>query len=87
MNSLEEGHVARLIPEDPAHRIISCRDPRGWTMPKGRPHASGLRQVESYLKDTGMAGLGDGQTEAEGLPSQGGRATRCSDVCLHTGPT
>ena len=27
------GHVARL-PEDPAHRILSCRDPRGWTMPR-----------------------------------------------------
>ena len=26
-------------------------------MPRGRPHALWLRQVESYLKDTGMAGL------------------------------
>ena len=26
-------------------------------MPRGRSHASWLRQVESYLKDTGMAGL------------------------------
>ena len=42
-------------------------------MPTGHPHASWLRQVESYLKDTGMAGLGDGQMEAEGVPSQGGR--------------
>ena len=42
-------------------------------MSRGRPHASWLRQVESYLKDTGMACLGDGQTEAEGVPSQGGR--------------
>ena len=45
-----------------------CRDPRGWTMPRdwtmprgwtmsrGRPHASWLRQVESYLKDMGMTG-------------------------------
>ena len=32
------GHVARLLAEDPAHRILSCRDPSGWTMPKGRPH-------------------------------------------------
>ena len=23
------GHVARLPAEDPAHRILSCRDPRG----------------------------------------------------------
>ena len=27
-------------------------------MPRGRPHASWLRQVESYLEDMGMAGLG-----------------------------
>ena len=26
-------------------------------MPKGRPQASWLRQVEAYLKDAGMAGL------------------------------
>ena len=29
------GHVARLPAEDPAHRIFYCRDPRGWTMPRG----------------------------------------------------
>ena len=34
------GHVARLPPEDPAHPILSCRDPRGCTMPRARPHAS-----------------------------------------------
>ena len=28
-----------------------------WTMPTGRPQASWLRQVESYLKYTGMTGL------------------------------
>ena len=42
------GHMARLPAEDPAQRILSCRDPRGWTMPSGRPHASWLHQVESY---------------------------------------
>ena len=26
------GHVGRLPAEDPAHRILSCRDSRGWTM-------------------------------------------------------
>ena len=45
------------VSEDPAHRILSCQDPRDWTMPRGRPQALWLRQVESYLKDTGMAGL------------------------------
>ena len=51
------GHVAGLPAEDPAHRILSCRDPRGWSMPRGRPHASWLRQVVSHLRDTDMAGL------------------------------
>ena len=71
------GHVARLPAEDPAHRIIPCRDPRGWAIPRGH-HGSCLRLVESYLKDTGTAGLGvclgDGQTEVEGVPSQLGPA-------------
>ena len=43
------GHVARLPAEDPAHRILSCRHLSGWTMPRGRPQASWLRQVEAYL--------------------------------------
>ena len=51
------GHVARLPVEDPAHRILPCRYPSGWTMPRGRPHASWLHHVESHLKDTGMAGV------------------------------
>ena len=49
------GHVAQLPVEDLAHRILFCRDPRGWSMPKGRPKASWLHQVESYLRNTGMA--------------------------------
>ena len=51
------GHVARLPAEDPAYSIVSCRDPSGWTMPRGRPHASWLRKVDAYLKDMSMGGL------------------------------
>ena len=36
------GHVARLPAEDPTHRILYCRDPRGSTMLRGRPRASWL---------------------------------------------
>ena len=50
------GHVAQLAAEDPAHQILSCRDPSSWTMPRGRPHASWLRQAESYLNNMGMTG-------------------------------
>ena len=63
-------HVARLLADDPAHRIVSCRDPCGWNMPRGRPCASWLRQrvlSERYGHD-GHDGpgacLGDGQTES-----------------------
>ena len=51
-------------------------------MPESHPHASWLRQVESYLKDWSEGPrvcLGDGQTEAEGVPSQCG-----GGVCPHT---
>ena len=67
------GYVSRLAAEYPSHRILSFRDPRGRIMPRGRPHASWLRHVESSLMDTGMAEwclLGNGQTDVEGVPSQ-----------------
>ena len=62
------GHVARLPAEDPDHRVLSCRDRRGWSVPRGRPHASWLRQVESYLKDAGMAGLASAWAMARRRP-------------------
>ena len=67
---------------------LSCRDPRGWTMPRGRPHTSWLRQVESYLKDTGMVGLASAWAIArrrskEYRPTVDA-ATRCYGVCPHT---
>ena len=67
------GHVARLPAENPAHRILSCRDPSGWSMSRGRPHASWLRQVESYLKD-----------RPKEYRRKVDAATRCSGVCPHT---
>ena len=42
----------------------------------------GVCQTEAFLKDTGMAGLGDGQTEAEVVPSQSG----CGDALLRRMP-
>ena len=56
--------------------------------PRGRSHASWLRQVESYLRDTGMAGLASAwamtRREAEGDRRKVDAATRCSGVCPHT---
>ena len=59
-------------------------------MPRGRPHASWLRQVESYLKNTGMAGLASAWAMARRRPKVYRRkvdaATRCSIVCTRTRP-
>ena len=61
---------------------------RGAGPSRERPHASWLRQVESYLMDVGMAGLAsaqDGaQTESEGVSSEVDAVTRCCGVCPHT---
>ena len=57
--------------KDPAHRILSWRDPTGWTKPRGRPHASWLRQVESYRRDMGMTGLASAWAMARRRPNDG----------------
>ena len=55
---------------------------------QGGPHASWLRQVESYLKDTGMTGLASAWAMARRRPKEYRHkvdaATRCSGVCPHT---
>ena len=57
-------------------------------MPRVRPQASWLRQVEAYLKDTGMAGLASAWAMARRRTKEYGRkvdaATRYSGVCPHT---
>ena len=59
-------------------------------MPRGRPHASWLRQVESYLKDKDMAALASAWAMARRRPREYRRkvdaATRCSGVCSHIRP-
>ena len=56
--------------EDPAHRILPCRDPRGITR---FMDASGGVLSEGYGHGGPGVCQGDGQKEAEGVPSQGGR--------------
>ena len=70
------GHIVRLSTEDSpmGYMIVTFRV---WTIPSGRPYASWSRQVEAWSQwyghgETGVC-LGDGQTEAEGVLSQGGR--------------
>ena len=48
------GHVARFPDADPAHQILSAREPCEWRRPTGRQHASWLQQVDQHLKEMGM---------------------------------
>ena len=54
-------------------------------MPKGRPQASWLRQVKSYLKDMDMTGLASAWAKARRKTKEYRHkvdaATRCSGVC------
>ena len=55
-------------------------------MPRGRPHASWLRQVEVYLKNTGMTGLASpGRWPDGGLSERYGHGG--PGVCLDDGQT
>ena len=56
------GHVARFPDADPAHQILSAREPREWRRPMGRPRASWLQQVDQHLKEREM-----GQASAGGM--------------------
>ena len=55
------GQVARFPDVDPAHQILSAREPRVWRRPMGRPRASGLQQIDQHLKE-----MGRGQASAWG---------------------
>jgi hypothetical protein len=81
------GHVARFPGEDPVHRILSARDPRGWVRPVGRPRSSWLSQMNGYLQDLGT-GNASAWAMARRRPQEYKRkvdaATRCSGACPHT---
>ena len=59
-------------------------------MPRGRPQASCLRQMESYLKDTGMAGLASAWAMVRRRPKEYRRkvdaVTRCPGIHPQTCP-
>ena len=56
------GHVAHFPDADPAHQILSAREPHEWRRPMGRPRASRLQQVDQHLKEMRM-----GQSSAWGM--------------------
>ena len=74
------GYVERLLAEDPAYRILSCRDPEG--PPACFVFAPGGVLSERHGHVVPRVCLGDDQTEAEGVPSHGG----CGDALLQRMP-
>ena len=83
------GQVARFPDADPAHQILSAREPREWRRSKGRPRVSWLQQVDQHLKEMGM-----GQASAWGMArwrpleyrQKVDTAMHCSGACSHTWP-
>ena len=55
-------------------------------MPRGRPHASWLRQLESYLKDAGMVGLGSSWAMARRRPKEYRRKVDAATPALAYAP-
>ena len=81
------GHVALFPDADPAHQILSAREPHDWRRTLGQPRASWLQQVDQHLKEMGM-----GQASAWEMARwrdleyrrKVDTATRCSGTCSHT---
>ena len=67
------GHVSRLPTEDLAHRILSCRDRGAGPAARMLRDCVRWRPICRYGHGGPSVCLGDGQTEADGVMSQGGR--------------
>ena len=44
------GYVVRFPEDDPAHQILTSKDPAGWNHHPGRPRVSWLSQLENYTE-------------------------------------
>ena len=80
------GHVARFPVNDPAGRILSAREPVGWTRPRGRPYDTWLRQVGRYFAEMGMGPAAAWRLairRPREYRSKVDAATRCRGACSH----
>ena len=81
------GHVVHFPDADPAHPILSAREPREWRRPMGRPRASWVQQIDQHLEEMGV-----GEASACGMARRRpleylqkvDAVTRCSGACSHT---
>ena len=83
------GHVARFQPTDPAYRILSAWDPRGWKRPVGRPRKRWLEQLKKNLVGVQkVACPASARREARRTPDVWRRkvndAKRLPGACPHT---
>ena len=82
------GHVVRFPPSDPANRILSAPDPRGWRRPTGRPRARWLEQLETHLGSVRVSGRAGARSYAKRSPEvwsgKVSAAKRRRDACPHT---
>ena len=81
------GHVTRFPDADPAHQILSAREPPEWRRQLGRPRASWLQQVVQILKEMGMGkafSWGMARRRSLEYRRKVDAATRFSGACSHT---
>ena len=80
-------HVTRFSDTDPAHQILSAREPHEWRRPMGRPRALWLQHVDQHLKEMGMgraSSLGMARWQPLEYQRKVDSVTRCSGACSHT---
>jgi hypothetical protein len=80
------GHVARFPAGDPAGRIFSTREPADRTRRVGRPHDTGLRQMDRHFAGVGMGRVAAWRMAIRRLKeyrSKVDAATRCRSACFH----
>ena len=82
------GHVMRFPPTDPAFRILSAGEPKGWKRPQGRPRKRWLEQLEENLVNVRVTGLASARTYAKrsagAWKEKVDAAKRLPGACPHT---
>ena len=82
------GHVMRFPASDPAYRILSASEPRGWRRPRKRPRKRWLEQLEENLANVRVTGRAGARTYARRSAAEWrgkvNAAKRLPGACPHT---